>query len=152
MSAMQTVATLPDVQSRADDRELPIDAVGIQGVRSPVTVRSGGKSLPTIATLAMTVALPAVAKATHMSRFAELLAGGDRSTGPAGLQSARAGHAGHAGSVQRDGRDAVPFFVRKTAPVSGVQRQLDNEVCWRGTESDVGQYSSTDLLKIGAAG
>jgi GTP cyclohydrolase FolE2 len=34
-----------------------------------------------------------------------------------------------------------PYFVRKTAPVSGAQSQLDYEVCWRGSVSDEGRYS-----------
>jgi hypothetical protein len=34
-----------------------------------------------------------------------------------------------------------PYFVRKTAPVSGVQSQLDYEACWRGSVSDEGRYS-----------
>ena len=33
-----------------------------------------------------------------------------------------------------------PYFVRKVAPVSGVQSQLDYEVCWRGSVSDDGRY------------
>src|SRR5262245_50073067 len=73
MKAMQKITLLPDVQSRVDERELPIDAVGIRSVRIPITVHSGWRTQPTIATLAMTVALPAIAKGTHMSRFVELL-------------------------------------------------------------------------------
>jgi GTP cyclohydrolase IB len=34
-----------------------------------------------------------------------------------------------------------PYFVKKTAPVSGTRSQLDYEVCWQGSVSDAGQYS-----------
>jgi hypothetical protein len=34
-----------------------------------------------------------------------------------------------------------PYFVRKAAPVSGVQSQLDYQVCWRGSQSEEGRYS-----------
>jgi len=34
-----------------------------------------------------------------------------------------------------------PYFVKKTAPVSGVQSQLDHEVCWHGSVSEQGVYS-----------
>ncbi len=34
-----------------------------------------------------------------------------------------------------------PYFVRKSAPVSGVQSQLDYDVCWRADMSDEGRYS-----------
>jgi GTP cyclohydrolase IB len=65
--------TLPDVQSRPDNRALAIDAVGIRRLRSPVTIRTGEGEQPTIATFSMAVALPAAVKGTHMSRFVELL-------------------------------------------------------------------------------
>lgn len=64
---------LPDIQSQPDTRNTPIDAVGIRNARYPLTVISGGKPLPTVATLSMTVGLPAGTKSTHMSRFVELL-------------------------------------------------------------------------------
>src|SRR5512132_1163988 len=73
MNAPERIAFLPDMQAQADSRELPIDAVGVGGVRYPVTIRDGGRLLPTVATLRMTVGLPATAKGTHMSRFIELL-------------------------------------------------------------------------------
>jgi hypothetical protein len=64
---------LPDIQSRLDTRNTAIDAVGINGVRHPMTILTGTGSLPTIATLSMTVGLAPTTKGTHMSRFIELL-------------------------------------------------------------------------------
>ena len=46
---------------------------GSRSVRYPVAIRGGGGWQRTIATLALTVSLPAAAKGTHMSRFIELL-------------------------------------------------------------------------------
>lgn len=48
---------LPDVQSYAEDRNLPIDGVGVRGVRHPVAVRTAeGGVIPTVATLTLSVA------------------------------------------------------------------------------------------------
>src|SRR5678815_5329026 len=73
MNAPATIASLPDIQSRTDYRGLRIDAVAVKAVRFPVTIRTGHRLLPTIATFSMAVDLPAVTKGTHMSRFIELL-------------------------------------------------------------------------------
>ena len=133
--------TLHDVQSRPDSRNIPIDAVGVKGMRYPVTIQAGDRLMPTIATLAMTVGLAAIEKGTHMSRFVELLEAQtealnmlrfkeivvdmlDRLEAPSGAIEMR-----------------FPYFVKKTAPVSGVQSQLDYEVCWRGSVSDEGRFS-----------
>ncbi|MGQ0652069.1 MAG: GTP cyclohydrolase, FolE2/MptA family, partial [Betaproteobacteria bacterium] len=51
-----------DVQSRRDSRNLPIDAVGVKGLRYPVTIESGTSLVPTIATFSMTVSLAAAEK------------------------------------------------------------------------------------------
>src|SRR5512147_568130 len=71
MNAPERIAFLPDMQAQADSRDLPIDAVGVGRVRYPMTIRDADRLLPTVATLSMTVGLPAAAKGTHMSRFIE---------------------------------------------------------------------------------
>jgi GTP cyclohydrolase IB len=132
---------LQDVQSRADSRNLRIDAVGVKGIRYPVTIQAGARLVPTIATLSMTVALEATDKGTHMSRFVELLEAQTQA-----LTMPRFSHLvasmlerlqAPSGSIEM----RFPYFVRKAAPVSGVQSQLDYEVCWQGSVSDEGTYS-----------
>ena len=133
--------TLHDVQSRPDSRNIRIDAVGVKGMRYPVTIQAGERLVPTIATLAMTVGLAAIEKGTHMSRFVELMEAQtealnmlrfngivvdmlDRLEAPSGAIEMR-----------------FPYFVKKAAPISGAQSQLDYEVCWQGSVSDEGKYS-----------
>src|SRR5215831_9666046 len=72
MNAPQRIG-LPDIQSQVDARSVAIDEVGIKGVRYPMTVLARGEPVATVATFSMTVALPASAKGTHMSRFVEIL-------------------------------------------------------------------------------
>ena len=65
---------LPDIQSQPDHRALAIDRVGIRGLRHPIKVTTAsGVAIATIATVDMSVALPATLKGTHMSRFLEVL-------------------------------------------------------------------------------
>lgn len=150
MKAMQKIALLPDVQSRVDERELPIDAVGIRSVRIPITVHSGGRTQSTIATLAMTVALPAIAKGTHMSRFVELLEEQTEALDQRGFQALVHNMLARLGARSGTVEMRFPYFVRKAAPVSSVQSQLDYEVCWRGTQSPEGRYSFVMQVRVPA--
>jgi GTP cyclohydrolase I len=141
MNAPEKLPLLLDIQSQVDNRDLRIDAVGIKSVRYPITIQSGEKVLPTIATFLMTVGLPAATRGTHMSRFIELLEAQTEALNQAGfktiLRDILDRLEARSGSIEM----RFPYFVRKAAPVSGVQSQLDHEVCWRGSVSNEGRYS-----------
>jgi GTP cyclohydrolase IB len=141
MNTPQKVAVLPDSQSQVDNRGLHIDAVGIKGVCYPITIRAGNRLLPRIATLSMTVGLPAVRKGTHMSRFVELLYAWtevlDQQKFKVIVLDMLERLEARGGAIEM----RFPYFVKKTAPVSGTRSQLDYEVCWQGSVSDAGQYS-----------
>jgi GTP cyclohydrolase I len=141
MSSVRSLARLPDVQSQADKRDLRIDAVGIKAVRHPVTIQGRTGAQPSVATFEMTVELPAVAKGTHMSRFIELL---ERQTQPLDARGFRRLVLAMLDRLEaRSGTIAMqfPYFVTKTAPVSGVASRLDYDVCWRGVVGDDGRYA-----------
>jgi GTP cyclohydrolase FolE2 len=140
MYAPQRHALLPDIQSRADPRGLALDEVGVKGVRHPITLSTRGGPQPTVATLSMTVGLPASAKGTHMSRFVEVLAAHTDVLDQASFQKLvrdmlRRLNA-ESGAIQM----AFPFFIRKTAPVSGEQSLLDYDAVWHGEVSHDGAY------------
>ena len=141
MNAPDRFWLLPDIQSQADCRDLEIDAVGIKDLRYPISIQAHGGTVPTIATLSMTVRLPASAKGTHMSRFVELLESRteplDHARFEALVREMLARLEAAAGTIEM----RFPYFVTKTAPVSGVQSKLDHEVCWRGSASETGQYA-----------
>lgn len=141
MNALTAMQLLPDVQAQRDFREQRIDAVGVKGVRYPVVIQSGDRSVPTIASFSMTVALAPELKGTHMSRFIELI-------------EARAGNLDQAGfrAMVFDMLDRLdassgritmrfPYFVSKAAPVSGVTSLLDHDVEWSGSVAEDGQFS-----------
>ena len=141
MDALVRFPQLPDVQSRADNRALAIDAVGIRRLRSPVTIRTDGGEQPTIATFSMAVALPAAVKGTHMSRFVELLEERTGALDPPGFRSLVREMLQRLGAKSGTIEMQFPLFRAKAAPVSGVESRLDYEVCWRGEQSTDGSYS-----------
>lgn len=141
MNARDKTFFLPDIQSQIDHRDLPINAVGIKDVRYPITIRSDGNTLPTIATLTMTVSLPADTKGTHMSRFIELLEAQDRPVDQQGVKRLLSEMLDRLHATSGAIELRFPYFVNKTAPVSGVKSLLDYEVRWRATISDDNQYA-----------
>ena len=66
--------TLQDVQSEPDVRGIALDEVGVSGLRYPVSVFDAehGKQ-DTVATVALSVSLPAEQRGSHLSRFVEVL-------------------------------------------------------------------------------
>ncbi len=119
---------IADVQSSPDQRNMPINQVGIKDLRLPLSVRSAEGLQHTVARLTMTVFLPAGQKGTHMSRFVALMEQQTQALDFAQLQqltetmvSLLESDAGKI-SVQ------FPFFRRKRAPVSGIESTLDYEV------------------------
>ncbi|WP_338862888.1 GTP cyclohydrolase I FolE2 [Mycetohabitans rhizoxinica] len=129
MNQMNPAFVMPDVQSTPDTRQIPIQRVGIRAVHHPLTVRTAqGDVQPTVGSWNLNVLLPAEQKGTHMSRFIALL---DQAQTPLDIAHFRAMLATMLEKLEATaGRIEVtfPYFIRKTAPVSGVQSLLDYEV------------------------
>lgn len=121
-------SALPDIQSSPDLRRLPIQRVGVRGVRMPMTVQTTLGHQPTVATIEMTVGLPAEVKGTHMSRFLELLEQHDEPLGLPALQDLLQKMLvrleADSGFIQMK----MAYFMRKAAPVSKVESLLDYDL------------------------
>ena len=139
-----------DVQSSADERGLRIDAVGIKGLRYPVSVWVDGERQPTIATFTMTVALAAAERGTHMSRFVELLEAQAGAWNAARLKTLTLGMLERLGATSGAIELRFPLFLRKRAPVSGTQSLLDYEACWRSSVDMGGRYSLWTTVAVPA--
>ena len=120
---------LPDIQSVVDHRGVAIDRVGIRGLVHPMEIaRPDGSAVATVVEAEMTVYLPGDTKGTHMSRFVEVL----QST--SGALDARGFRRIAQEMVKRLSADSgrlelrFPYFIRKRAPVSGVESLLDYRV------------------------
>ncbi|HEX4235409.1 MAG TPA: GTP cyclohydrolase FolE2 [Caldimonas sp.] len=125
MTNLVDVLHIPDTQGARDDRQLAIQRVGIRRVRYPLQLRIEGVVEPTVAEWALDVALPAEQKGTHMSRFVAWL---DAIDVPLDVPTLRreAGRmlallGADAGRIEA----SFPFFLRKRAPVSGVESLLE---------------------------
>jgi GTP cyclohydrolase I len=137
MNQMNAAFVMPDVQSNPDTRQIPIQRVGVKSVRYPLSIRTAtGAVQPTIGTFGLDVHLPADKKGTHMSRFVALL---EDSAQPLDVATFRAMLAqmlvrleAHAGRIEV----SFPYFIKKVAPVSGVESLMDYEVSLIGEVRD----------------
>jgi len=127
---------MADVQSAPDHREIPIDHVGIRGLRYPLPIADRDGVQTTIAECGVYVALPADRKGTHMSRLVALLEEraqpGAQPLGVASLHDLLEALVARLDAPAGRVTLAFPFFVRKIAPVSGVASLLDYEARLEG--------------------
>ena len=120
---------LPDVQAMADVRAVAIDSVGIKGIRYPIAVRTlDGRAQPTVAEFDMYVGLPPEVKGTHMSRFVELLEANGAALDYSSVRELLRGMLDRLGAERGELEIRFPYFIRKAAPVSGVESALDHMV------------------------
>ena len=127
------IEAIPDVQSSADTRHIAIDRVGIKSIRHPVVVSDKSEGVQhTIATFNMYVHLPHNFKGTHMSRFVEILNRHGREISVESFEEILREMVDKLEAQSGYIEMAFPYFVNKTAPVSGVQSLLDYDVTFIG--------------------
>ena len=126
MSENKQSKVIEDVQGRADTRRIPINKVGVKDIDHPVRVKQRcGSEQNTVARFNMYVDLPHNFKGTHMSRFVEIL---NQHENPITVASFREmlgemtqrleAEVGHIEMT-------FPYFVNKSAPISGVTSLMD---------------------------
>jgi len=117
---------LEDVQGRIDDRQLPIDEVGITGIRYPVAVldQESGKQ-DTVALVSMSVDLRPDLKGAHLSRFVEVLHEGAGEVSPDSVPVILHALRERLGSRTASVEFSFPFFLRRRAPVSDSVGYMD---------------------------
>jgi len=132
MTNLKDALHIPDTQSERDERHLAIQRVGVKGVRYPLQLRIGTVVSPTVANWTLDVALPAEAKGTHMSRFVAWLDALDRPLDAATLRTELAAMLEKLHATEGRIEAEFPFFLRKRAPVTGVQSLLEYQGRWIG--------------------
>jgi GTP cyclohydrolase IB len=130
MNKLTDVLQIPDTQSAPDLRHLVIQRVGIKDIRYPLQIRVAGAVQSTAASWTLDVALPAEKKGTHMSRFVAWLDDLDVPLDATTLRQRHAAMLDRLGAEEGRVEAAFSFFLRKRAPVSGVQSLLDYEGRW----------------------
>ncbi len=124
---------MEDIQSESDTRGIPIDLVGVSGIRYPIVVLDRAREKQgTIACLSLSVNLPHHFKGTHMSRFIEVL---NAHRGEMTMRTLP----GILADLRRrlDARSArievrFPYFLERTAPASGAQALMDYDCTFIG--------------------
>ncbi len=125
--------SIEDVQSRHDDRCIPIDEVGVSDLSYPIVVldRDHVKQ-QTVAQISMSVNLPQHFKGTHMSRFIEVLnlhqGEVTMRTLPRILEDLRQRLQAERARV----KVVFPYFLQRSAPVSGATALMDYECSFVG--------------------
>ena len=137
------IDAIADVQNEPDTRHIAIDKVGIKDIRHPVRVkdRSQGEQ-HTIAHFNMYVELPHNFKGTHMSRFVEILNGHDPEISVESFKDMLTEMSTRLEANTGHIEMSFPYFINKTAPVSGVHSLLDYQVTFIG-EIRNGQHVMT---------
>lgn len=116
---------IPDTQSERDERHLAIQRVGVKDVRYPLSVKVGKKVQPTVGQWTLDVALPAEKKGTHMSRFVAWLEALEAPLDPCTLRDLHAQMLVKLGATEGRIEVRFPFFIKKRAPVTGIESMLD---------------------------
>jgi GTP cyclohydrolase IB len=134
-----------DVQSQDDDRCIHIDKVGVNELRYPITVLDRENEVQhTIGSLTLSVSLPHHFKGTHMSRFIEILNEhrGEITmrTLPAILHTMKRRLEAESAHVEV----RFPYFVERSAPVSGARALVDYECYFSGDSN-----GHTDNFTVG---
>ena len=126
---------LEDVQSSFDLRNIRIDQVGVKGLRHPVTLKDKRRvTQATVAEFSLAVDLPHNFKGTHMSRFVEILNahGNELSASelPRMLSELRSRLHADCAHIKM----SFPYFVEKSAPVTGAKGLMDYQVVFDATD------------------
>ncbi len=140
---------LPDIQSVSDGRRIAINRVGVKGMLHPLRIRtSAGDDQHTVAHVDMYVGLPDHVKGTHMSRFIEVL---QAHHGALDHASFRALTVRMLERLEADSgyiEMRFPFFIRKRAPVSGVESLLDYRATLRAEVAPTAGYRLTVQVQV----
>lgn len=130
------IAMLMDVQNQKDPRNVPLKHVGIKNLRWPIELKDRKKGTQhTVATVTLGVDLPKDLRGTHMSRFVEIM----NELGPIGLAEIEKTLDTLKETLQAEKamlQMNFPYFVEKTAPVSGKKAPMDIECVYLAEKGD----------------
>ncbi len=123
-----TESLIADVQARHDHRNMPINKVGVKGIRHPILVKNReNKAIASVANVDMYVDLAPDMRGTHMSRFLEVLQTQehiDMQSFKQLLQTMTERLHAHQGFIDM----TFPFFMQKFAPMSKEPSLMDYQV------------------------
>ena len=129
--------TIPDTQNSIDTRHISIDKVGIKDIKHPVVVSDrSGREQHTVANFNMYVNLPDKYKGTHMSRFVEILNQHEYEITVKSFKRMIEQMIELLNAESGNIEMSFPYFINKSAPISGVQSLMDYQVTFIGLIED----------------
>jgi GTP cyclohydrolase I len=132
-----------DIQSQPDNRNIPIDKVGVKDIRYPITVFDRKNSVQhTVATINMYVDLPTHFKGTHMSRFIEILHLFRSEVSLKNISKLLKQMKTTLNAASAHIEITFPYFIEKAAPVSKSKGLIDY------TCKIVGSSDRTDAIDL----
>ena len=128
---------IPDIQSSPDNRQIPIDKVGVKGLRYPIRVKDRQKAHQhTVGLFDLFVSLPHLFKGTHMSRFIEVL---NEFRGEISMERFQEILEKTKAKLQAQSAHMnveFPYFIDKMAPVTGTPGLMSYTCFMRGALAD----------------
>lgn len=145
-TTVNILTKIPDTQGSKDTRHISIDQVGIKDINYPIVVsdRSGGEQ-QTVASFNMYVNLPHNFKGTHMSRFVEILNQHEHEITVKSFKKIIAEMVERLDAQEGHIEMNFPYFMRKRAPVSGVESLMDYQISFIG---ELKNKQSSVLVKV----
>lgn len=140
---LTTEMVMQDIQNQKDNRNIDIQKVGVKGIKYPIVVLDRMNGTQHVnATINIYVDLPHRFKGTHMSRFVEIL---NEFRGQINIKTfhkilQKIKDKLHAESAHME--IEFPYFVEKTAPVSGAKSLMEYTCTFSGQNS----IGMTDFL------
>lgn len=124
---------MQDVQNHRDDRQIPIDRVGVCDLQYPIVVLDQkNQRQSTVAKLSMSVNLPHDFKGTHMSRFIEVLNSHRGEITMRTLPVILGELKSRLNAESAHMEVAFPYFIERRAPVSGAAALMDYQCRFAG--------------------
>lgn len=124
---------MQDVQNRSDDRRLPIQKVGVRNVSYPIQVLDREKGhQQTVASIDLFADLPHHFKGTHMSRFIEVFHQHRQNISMPNFLVMLEEIRQALDAEEAYGTVRFPYFLTKTAPVSGQQSVMTYQCSFQG--------------------
>lgn len=126
-----------DIQNEQDTREIPLNKVGVKGVKYPVSVLDKNKKTQTTtASVDLFVNLPHNFKGTHMSRFIEVFHKYHEDISMQHFLDMLDEIREKLHAEKAFGTITFPYFIEKKAPVSGASGIMEYVCSYEGEVSE----------------